>query len=151
MVVAQAGAAAANLPLYHHIAELAERPTEQFVMPIPFMAVLSGGKRSGNRLPVQDILACPNDALTYAEGYELVSELLAVLGNTLTEIEGMEPEETDIGSWAPQEEDATAAMRLAYEPIQDTGAQPPAPACAAGLSCLPPDRSTALFIADQKH
>jgi enolase len=121
MVVCKAGAAAAGLPMYHHIAQLAQRPTEQFVIPIPFMAVLSGGKRSGNVLPAQDILACPNSALTYAEGNELASELLAVLGNTLHDIEGMEPEETAVGSWAPQEEDMTAAVKLAYEAIQDAG------------------------------
>ena len=112
MAVCKAGAAVAGLPLYHHLARVAQRPTDHFVMPIPFMAVLSGGKRSENVLPVQDILACPNSALTFAEGHELVSELLAVLGNTLGDIEGMEPEETDVGSWAPQEEDITASVKL---------------------------------------
>lgn len=121
MAVCKAGAAAAGLPLYHHIAQIAQRPTDQFVMPIPFMAVLSGGKRSENVLPVQDILACPNVALTYAEGHELGSELLAVLGNTLQDIEGVEPEQTDVGSWAPQEEDIAASVKLAYEAIQDAG------------------------------
>ena len=121
MAVCKAGAAAAGLPLYHHIAQIAQRPADQFVMPIPFMAVLSGGKRSENVLPVQDILACPNVALTFAEGHELGSELLAVLGNTLQDIEGLEPEQTDVGSWAPQEEDITASVKLAHEAIQDAG------------------------------
>jgi enolase len=145
MAVCKAGAAVAGLPLYHYIAQVAQRQTDQFVMPIPFMAVLSGGKRSENILPAQDILACPNSALTFAEGHELVSELLAVLGNTLGDIEGMEPEETDVGSWAPQEEDITASVKLAYEAIQDAGIDG---RLTLGMHVAP---SSGFFTGDEKY
>ena len=145
MAACLAGAAARQLPLYHHIAEVAARPTEQFVLPIPFMAVLSGGPRAANALPIQDILACPNAAITFAEGHELASELLAVLGNTLEEIDGIAPAPTAVGSWAPHDVDTDAAMRLAYEAIQDAGLED---RLTLGLNVAP---SSGLFTGDDGY
>jgi len=43
MAVCRAGAAAKNIPLYRHIAELAKKTTEKFVLPVPMFGMISGG------------------------------------------------------------------------------------------------------------
>ena len=121
MAVCRAGAAAAGVPLYHHIATLAGKPTADFVMPIPFIAALSGGKRAGNHLPAQDVLVCANAALTYAHALELGAEVLSVLRGNLTEIWGAVPMTTAIGSLVPPEEDTQEAVQTIYEAIEDAG------------------------------
>jgi hypothetical protein len=68
MAAATGGAAASEVPLYHHIAALGGKPTDQFVIPIPFATILSGGKRATNQLPVQDVLACATGALCVTSG-----------------------------------------------------------------------------------
>lgn len=47
---ARAGAAARGLPLYHHLAELAGKPTNKFVMPVPSLNIINGGAHAGNSL-----------------------------------------------------------------------------------------------------
>ena len=121
MAACNAGAAAKGVSLYHHIAELAGKSTDDFVVPIPFMAVASGGKRADNHLPAQDILVCGNNALTYAHAMELGSEVIAALHSSLTEIWGVEPEYTAIGSIAPPEEDISESIQLVFEAIQQAG------------------------------
>ena len=39
---------ASNLPLYHHLANLAGKPTNKFVMPVPSLNIINGGAHAGN-------------------------------------------------------------------------------------------------------
>jgi len=43
MATCRAGAAAKNVPLYQHIAELAGKPTDTFVTPVPALNIINGG------------------------------------------------------------------------------------------------------------
>ena len=42
LATARAGADARGLPLYHHLAELAGKPTNKFVMPVPSLNIING-------------------------------------------------------------------------------------------------------------
>lgn len=50
MAVCRAGASANNVPLYHHIAQLAGKPTSNFVTPVPALNIINGGQHAGNGL-----------------------------------------------------------------------------------------------------
>ena len=50
LATARAGADARNLPLYHHLAELAGKPTSKFIMPVPSLNIINGGAHAGNQL-----------------------------------------------------------------------------------------------------
>ena len=50
LATARAGAANRNLPLYHHLAELAGKPTHKFIMPVPSLNIINGGAHAGNSL-----------------------------------------------------------------------------------------------------
>ena len=43
MALTRAGAHDKNVPLYHHLAELAGKNTNKFVMPVPSLNIINGG------------------------------------------------------------------------------------------------------------
>lgn len=50
LAVARAGAAANGIPLYQHLAALADKPTDKFIMPVPSLNIINGGAHAGNEL-----------------------------------------------------------------------------------------------------
>lgn len=50
LAIARAGAGAKNIPLYQYIAGLSGKRTDKFVMPLPCLNVINGGKHAGNKL-----------------------------------------------------------------------------------------------------
>merc|ERR1712232_675750 len=48
MALCRAGAASMQMPLYEYIANLAGRPTDNYVMPVPSFNVINGGSHAGN-------------------------------------------------------------------------------------------------------
>jgi enolase len=65
MAACRAGAAAAKMPLYQYIAHLAGKPTDKFVLPVPFFNVINGGEHAGNSLAFQ---VRRGEAVAAAEG-----------------------------------------------------------------------------------
>lgn len=52
LATARAGADARGIPLYHHLAELAGKRTDKFVMPVPSLNIINGGAHAGNSLEI---------------------------------------------------------------------------------------------------
>ena len=50
LATARAGAASRGVPLYQHLAELAGKPTDRYVMPVPSLNIINGGAHAGNAL-----------------------------------------------------------------------------------------------------
>jgi len=48
--LARATAYAKGVPLYKHIADLAGRSSEKFVLPVPALNIINGGAHAGNKL-----------------------------------------------------------------------------------------------------
>merc|ERR1712048_1478083 len=71
MAVCRAGAAASQMPLYKHIANLAGKPTDNFVMPVPCFNVINGGSHAGNRLACQEFMIFPVGAQTFREAMQI--------------------------------------------------------------------------------
>merc|ERR1719246_25180 len=67
MAVCRAGAASMQMPLYEYIANLAGRPTDKFMMPVPAFNVINGGSHAGNRLACQEFIILPVGAKTFKE------------------------------------------------------------------------------------
>jgi len=62
---ARAGAAGLNIPLYKHLAILAGKPTNKFVMPVPSLNIINGGAHAGNELEIQEFMILPTGADTF--------------------------------------------------------------------------------------
>lgn len=50
LATARAGAVTAGVPLYTHLAKLAGKPTDKYVMPVPSLNIINGGAHAGNEL-----------------------------------------------------------------------------------------------------
>lgn len=50
LATARAGAACLNRPLYEHLAILAGKPTDKYIMPVPALNIINGGAHAGNEL-----------------------------------------------------------------------------------------------------
>ena len=67
MAVCKAGAASKGMPLYKHIAELADNPTDKMHMPVPAFNVINGGSHAGNKLAMQEFMILPVGASSFSE------------------------------------------------------------------------------------
>ena len=67
LATARAGADAKGVPLFHHLAELAGKPTNKFIMPVPSLNIINGGAHAGNSLEMQEFMILPVGASTFKE------------------------------------------------------------------------------------
>lgn len=66
LAVARAGAAEKNVPLYKYLADLAGKKTDKFVLPVPSLNVINGGKHAGNKLAMQEFMLLPTGADSFS-------------------------------------------------------------------------------------
>lgn len=118
LAVARAAADACGFPLYRALGGFnADR------LPVPFFNVLNGGAHADNRLTVQEFMVVP-------QGYESFSEALeagAAVYHSLREVlsrRGLSAAVGDEGGFAPQLDDAEAALGLLIEAVEAAGLTP---------------------------
>lgn len=70
LAVAKAGAAAMQVPLWQHFANLAGNDLDQVTMPVPCFNVINGGSHAGNKLAFQEYFVIPTGAKTFAEAMQ---------------------------------------------------------------------------------
>ncbi len=66
LAAAKAAAAAKNIPLYQHIADVNGTPG-QYTMPVPMMNILNGGEHADNNVDIQEFMVQPVAAKTFTE------------------------------------------------------------------------------------
>merc|ERR1712160_62788 len=79
MAIARAGAASMQMPLYEYIANIAGRPTDKYVMPVPCFNVINGGSHAGNRLACQEFMILPVGASSFREALIIGAEVYHTL------------------------------------------------------------------------
>nr|XP_028945133.1 cytosolic enolase 3-like [Malus domestica] len=79
----KAGAAQKEVPLYKHIAGLSGNG--HLTLPVPAFTVISGGKRAGNNLAIQEIMILPIGASKFEEALQMGSETYHHLKAVITE------------------------------------------------------------------
>ncbi|MBG0566969.1 phosphopyruvate hydratase [Actinoplanes aureus] len=80
VAAALAGAAARAVPLYRAVADEGAAP----LLPLPMVNIISGGAHSGRSIDVQDFLAVPVGARSFAEAIEWASRVRAGAAEELT-------------------------------------------------------------------
>lgn len=83
LATARAGASSSNVPLYHYLAQLAGKPTNKFVMPVPSLNIINGGAHAGNELEIQEFMILPTGADSFAEGIRMGAEVYHALAALL--------------------------------------------------------------------
>jgi enolase len=83
LATARAGADARGIPLYHHLAELAGKRTDKFVLPVPSLNIINGGAHAGNQLEFQEFMILPTGASSFSESLRLGIEVYHSLASLL--------------------------------------------------------------------
>ena len=120
IAVCRAVAASRGQPLYERIAELTERAP---VLPLPMTNVLSGGLHAGGGMDVQDFLAVPVCATTFAEAIGVLARVRAAADDVLR-ARGLPTLLADEGGVSPGCGTGQAALALLTEAIERSGLRP---------------------------
>lgn len=104
MAACRAGAAHKKLPLYRHIAQLAGKPTDKMILPVPAFNVINGGSHAGNKLPMQEFMILPIGAKNFREALQMGAEVYHNLKNVIKKKYGMDA--TNVGDEGTRHEDS---------------------------------------------
>jgi enolase len=98
LATCRAAALSASTPLYRHIAQLSN--VAQPAIPLPMVNIISGGLHAGGQIEIQDVLAVPTGAESFAQALEWAWRVHYVVGQRVR-AEGFPPLVADEGGWAP--------------------------------------------------
>lgn len=122
LAVCKAGAAHCGVPLYHHIANLAGKPTHDFVLPVPAFNVINGGSHAGNKLAMQEFMILPVGATSFTEAMKMGSEVYHNLKAVITKKYGQDATNVgDEGGFAPNIQSNAEGLELVNEAIKNAG------------------------------
>lgn len=121
IAVSVAGAAAKDVPLYQHLADLAGvKPP--FVLPTPAFNVINGGSHAGNKLAFQEFMLLPTGAATFTEALKIGTETYHTLKKVISAKYGIDAVNVgDEGGFAPNVSGADEALELLSEAIRKAG------------------------------
>jgi enolase len=120
LAACRAVAQSRGVPLYRHIAELAG--VVQPTLPLPMVNIISGGLHAGGQLDIQDVLAIPTRAASFAQALEQVSAIYAAVGDRVR-ADRHPPLVADEGGWAPRLEHNEDALAWVHAAIQSAGVE----------------------------
>lgn len=123
MAVTKAAASTNNMPLYAYVAKLFNRPSDSYVMPVPMMNVLNGGKHALKSTDMQEFMIMPIGAPSIQEAVRWGSEVFQALGKILKEM-GQATTVGDEGGYAPSLPTNQTPLELIIKAIQKCGYEP---------------------------
>ena len=88
LAVAKAAAAANKQTLYEFFGEMAGK--DKFVLPVPSMNVINGGKHAGNALAFQEFMLMPIGAKTFSEAMQMGCEVYHSLKSVIKKRYGLD-------------------------------------------------------------
>jgi enolase len=118
LAFARARAKKRRLPFYQHLEK-----REQYVLPLPQMNVLNGGKHADNNVDFQEFMVAPVGAPSFAEAVRAAAETFQAL-KALLHKDGYSTSVGDEGGFAPELRSNEEAMELLLEAIGKAGYKP---------------------------
>jgi enolase len=123
LATARAGAAANGVPLYQHLAALAGKPTDKFIMPVPSLNIINGGAHAGNSLEMQEFMILPTGANSFGESIRMGVEVYHALAKLLKAKFGLSAANVgdEGGFGAPQIRDEWHTLEIIAEALHNSG------------------------------
>ncbi|MBI2136308.1 phosphopyruvate hydratase [Candidatus Woesearchaeota archaeon] len=131
MAVTKAGAGSKNLQLYDYINTLfsekgdknnKDKRNNKFILPVPFMNVINGGKHAGNSLAIQEYMIAPVAARSFAEAMQLGCEVYHTLKEIIKIKYGKNAVNVgDEGGFAPPLNNVEEPLKLVQSAIDKLG------------------------------
>ena len=118
LAVAKAAAAYLDVPLYRYIGG-----TNTYVMPVPMMNILNGGKHADNPIDIQEFMIMPVSASSIREAIRMGAEIFHTLKKNL-KAAGHNTNVGDEGGFAPNLQSAEEALSFIVKSIKDAGFVP---------------------------
>ena len=120
MALARAAAAAANVPLYQHLAGLYRGTDSGKVLPVPMMNILNGGAHADSSVDFQEFMVMPVGASSFAEALRTGAEIFHTLRGILKK-KGHATGVGDEGGFAPSLSSNREAVDLVLEAVSQAG------------------------------
>jgi enolase len=118
LAVAKAAADALHLPLYRYLGGV-----NAYVLPVPMMNILNGGKHADNNVDLQEFMCVPVGAATYGDGLRMCVEVFHSLRQVLAG-RGMSTAVGDEGGFAPNLASNEDAIKVILESVEKAGYTP---------------------------
>ena len=128
MAAMKAEAAAANKPLYAHIADLADSggrsplSGSRYVLPVPMMNILNGGAHADSNVDFQEFMVMPIGFPSFSEGLRAGTEIFHALRSILKGRK-LSTGVGDEGGFAPSLKSNREALDVVMEAIVKSGAK----------------------------
>ncbi|KAL3825821.1 hypothetical protein ACJIZ3_021850 [Penstemon smallii] len=120
LALCKAGAAALNIPLYKHIANLAGN--KKLVLPVPAFNVINGGSHAGNKLAMQEFMILPVGASSFKEAMKMGVEVYHHLKAVIKKKYGQDATNVgDEGGFAPNIQENKEGLELLKTAIAKAG------------------------------
>jgi enolase len=117
IATAKATAAEKKIPLYRQFVS-----REQYILPVPQLNVLNGGRHADNNVDFQEFMIVPVGAPSFSEALRAAAETFHVLKEVLRR-KGYETSVGDEGGFAPRLQSNEEAMELILSAVQKAGYQ----------------------------
>jgi enolase len=118
LATAYAAAAALELPLYQYIGGV-----NAHVLPVPMMNIMNGGKHADNNVDLQEFMAMPVGAESFADALRIGAEVFHALAAVLKG-RGLSTAVGDEGGFAPNLGSNEEAIQAIVEAIDKAGYEP---------------------------
>jgi enolase len=118
LAVAKAAAKSVGLPLYRYIGGTSGRQ-----LPVPMMNIMNGGKHADSNVDMQEFMAMPVGAPTFADALQWGAEVYHALKNVL-KARGLSTAVGDEGGFAPNLPSNEEAIKVILEAIEKAGYEP---------------------------
>ena len=118
IAAAKAVAAEKKIPLYQHMAA-----RDRYVLPVPQLNVLNGGKHADNNVDFQEFMIVPFGAPSFGEALRAASETFHTLKQVLHE-KGYETSVGDEGGFAPRLRSNEEPIELILSAMEKAGYEP---------------------------
>ena len=120
LAVAKAAAAGLKMPLYEYLAKFNPDFNKEYIMPVPMMNVLNGGKHANWATDIQEYMILPIGAKTIAEAVRTCAEIYQTLKKVLKK-RGHNITIGDEGGFAPAVASNEEAFVLLSEAVSEAG------------------------------
>ena len=123
LAAARGGARSRGVPLYEHLADLAGKPTDKFITPVPALNIINGGEHAGNKLAFQEFMILPTGASSFTESIRIGSEVYHDLKNLIKSKYGKSAANVgdEGGFGVPAIQDEVETLELIMEAIYKSG------------------------------
>jgi len=124
LAVSKAAAASKKIPLYQYLRQ-AFNPSlgDKYVMPLPMMNILNGGKHADSNLDFQEFEFFPIGSINFPEAVRMASEVFHKLGEIM-KVNHLSTNVGNEGGYAADFANHDHALKLVFQSIQEAGYTP---------------------------